>query len=215
MTTPTLAPSSPAQPRRRFKVGTTGWTADDLDDPRFAGDWERGRYEIVEGVLTLMPAAFFDGVLPVGRLQKLLVVHLHLANGPGDFTPEVDFVVGRKRVARPDLIFTTPDDQQRQAEANRRRGRSPYRFGRLLVPPTLVIEAVSPGHEEHDRDTKRRWYAEAGVPNFWILDGYARSLECLTLAGQKYRIDQAGREGDEVRPALFPGLVIPLADLWK
>ncbi len=122
MTTPTLAPSSPAHPRRRFKVGTTGWTADDVDDPRFAGDWEYGRYEIIEGVLATMPAAFFDGVLPVGRLQKLLVVHLHLTNQPGDFTPGVDVIVGRQRVARPDLIFTTPDDQRRQAEANQRRG---------------------------------------------------------------------------------------------
>ncbi len=83
------------------------------------------------------------------------------------------------------------------------------------MPPTLVVEAVSPGHEEHERDPQRRWYAEAGVPNFWILDGYAGSLECLTLADKTYRIDQAGREGDELRPSLFPGLVIPLADLWK
>lgn len=212
--------SSPAPARakcpRRFAVGTTGWSADDLDDPRIERLWERGRYEIVEGVLARMPPAYYEGALPVGRLQSIVVIHLHSTGQRGDFAPEVDFIINRKRVARADLIFVTPEDHERQVRAYRERGtpRPKIRFGRLMVPPTLVVESVSIGHEEHDRQTKRRWYAEAGVPNYWLLEPAARTLDCLVLEGADYRVDQAGREADELRPSLFPGLTIPLARLW-
>lgn len=210
--TPSLSPS--ALPRRKFQVGTTGWTADDLDDPNFAAEWERGRHEIVEGVLTLMPAAYLDGTLPLGRLRRLVERHLDSTNGAGEFAGETDLVAGRKRVARVDLLFVTPDDLHKQIVANKTRPRPKLRFGTMRVPPTLIIESISLGHEAHDRETKRHWYAAAQVPHYWILDAYRQTLECLTLEGAEYRVDQAGRENEEVRPSLFPGLVIPLAELW-
>jgi Uma2 family endonuclease len=46
------------------------------------------------------------------------------------------------------------------------------------------------------------------------LDAQQRSLECLVLEGADYRVDQSGRNADEIKPSLFPGLVIPLAQLW-
>ena len=88
------------------------------------------------------------------------------------------------------------------------------RFGRIVVPPTLVVESVSRGHELHDRETKRGWYAQAGVPHYWILDGFGRTLECLLLDGREYRVDVAGRDAEELRPSLFPRLVIRLGELW-
>lgn len=231
----TLAPSRPssrparrsrsasnARPAKPFKVGTTGWTVEDLDNPKIEKQWEQGAYEIVEGVLARMPAAFFDGVLPLTRLQRLIIFHLHNKKLSGDFGFEVDFVVDRRRVAKPDMIFLTPADLRLQAEARARGtrksgtppGRPHLRFGRFLVPPTLVVESISIGHEDHDQETKRRWYAEARVPHYWLLNAYRRSLECLVLKGKAYRIDQAGRDRDELRPSAFPGLVIPLGELW-
>lgn len=211
-----LLPPTSTPGRRKFQVGTTGWTADDLDDPQFAAQWQRGRYEIVEGVLTLMPPAYYDGALPLGRLQRVLIRHLDKQEIGGDFSPEVDFIVGRTRVARVDLLFMTPEDQRKQAEAHksRPRPRPELRFGRIVVPPTLVVEAVSEGHELHDRETKRAWYAQVGVPNYWILDGFQKTLDCLALDGPDYRVDQSGRDAEELRPSLFPGLVIRLGELW-
>src|SRR5690349_7089576 len=97
----TIVPSD-LRPRRPFKVGTTGWTADDLDDPQFASEWDRGRYEIVEGVLTLMPAAYLDGTLPLGRLRRLVERYLDNTGGAGEFAGETDLIARGKRVARVD-----------------------------------------------------------------------------------------------------------------
>jgi Uma2 family endonuclease len=145
-----------------------------------------------------------------------VIVHLEKEKIGGDFTPEVDFIVGRNRVARVDLLFMTPEDQHKQAEANRLRPHPhrKLRFGHIVVPPTLVVEAISEGHELHDRETKRAWYAEAGVRNYWILDGFRRTLDCLILEGSDYRVDRSGRDAEELRPSLFPGLVIRLGELW-
>jgi Uma2 family endonuclease len=84
----------------------------------------------------------------------------------------------------------------------------------VLVPPTLVVEAVGMGHESHDQETKRHWYAEAGARNYWIIDPFKRTMECLVLSGSEFVTDQRGQNDDELRPSLFPGLVIPLARLW-
>ena len=205
---------STIQTTREFIPGTTGWTADDLDDPEIAPLWEAGAYEIVEGVLTLMPPAYYDGALPPSRLRRIVERHLDATNTPGEFSNETDFIIARKKVARVDLMFMTPEDHRRQEEANAKRGRARLRFGRIIVPPTLIVESVSLGHEDHDRETKRSWYAEARVPNYWILNAFDRSLECLKLAGDTYEIDVSGRGADTLQPSLFPGLVVKLADLW-
>jgi hypothetical protein len=75
---------------RRFVPGTTGWTEDNLYDPRIEQRWERGRYEIVEGVLTKMPGAYLQGSLPLGRLVRQIQRHLEDENIAGEFAFEVD-----------------------------------------------------------------------------------------------------------------------------
>jgi Uma2 family endonuclease len=57
-------------------------------------------------------------------------------------------------------------------------------------------------------------YAAAAIPHYWILDPRRRRLEAYRLDGAKYRL--VGTYGPEeiFRPDLFPGLEIPLADLW-
>jgi len=196
---------------KEFEPGTTGWTADDLDDPAIEAQWEAGRYEIVEGVLTKVAAAHINSTIPLGRLVYAVKRHLDDANIPGDFGPGTDFVLLPKRVAKVDIVFVTPDDLRRQQEAIARRGRT---RGRLLVRPTLVIESIRVGHESHDRETKRTWYAEAGVPNYWLFDAFDRSVEALVLDGKKYRTDCLARGAEEFRPSMFPGLVVPLKSIW-
>jgi Uma2 family endonuclease len=214
--------ASGATTSKPFKPGTTGWGASDLDDPDVEAKWFQGRFEIVEGVLTEMPAAYFSSSNRLFKLQFRIASHLQSAGIAGEFANEVDIVIDEPRVVRADAVWMTPQDEARQATAvanapplaTSGAPRDPERT-RVLVPPTLIIESLSPGHESHDRRTKRKWYAEFGVPNYWLFDPFARSLECLVLDGNAYRVDQTGHGGETVRPALFPGLVVPLADVWS
>ena len=175
-----------------------------------------GRYEIVEGVLTRMPAAYFDSSIALKRLIRLVDAAIARTDPDGEIATEVDMIVGQMRVPVVDGIYLSPADRAAQKLAYsksplRRRG---VKYGRILVPPTLVIESVSAGHEAHDRVTKRAWYAQMKVANYWLLTAHERSLECLVLSGADYRTDASGNGDDEVRPGLFPGLLIPLGTLW-
>ena len=199
---------------RPFEVGTTGWSADDLDDPDFEAVWEQGRYEIVEGVLTKMAAARFDGNDRLRALTDIVEAHVRRGQPKVRFVFEVDLILSDLRVPRVDAILMTPADRQRQREENIRRGRKADDFRRIIVPPTLLIESISLGHERHDEVLKRQWYAEKGVPNFWLFNPYRRSLQCLVLDGPNYRLDASGQQDEVVRPSAFSGLEIPLAQVW-
>ena len=210
--------TAPRTARRRFVAGTTGWTASDLDDPRIEPLWERGHFEIVEGVLTRMPPAYYDSSIALGNLIDILLPALRVNDPRAKIPTEVDLIVGERRIPKVDALYLSPQERERQQQLNasRRRGsRARLKYGRILVPPTLVIESLSRGHEDHDRVTKRAWYAEMKVPNYWLLNYFDLSLECLVLEGGGYRVDASGSGEQEVRPSLFPSLVIPLARLWE
>ena len=204
--------------KRKFIVGTTGWTADDLDDPRIDALWERGHFEIVEGVLTRMPTAYYDPAVALSRLTRRVLQAIHVNDPQGEFTHETDLIVAGLRVPRPDAFYLSAADRAAQRSANKasgrgRRGKLPY--GRIVVPPTLVIESLSLGHEDHDRITKRAWYEQMRVPNYWMLNCFERSLEGLVLDGDHYRRDAFGKNADQLSPSMLPGLTIPLAPLWE
>lgn len=205
-------------PIRRLKPGTTGWSVDDLYEPEVQRLWSKGRYELVDGVLTMMAPQHLFGILPLSRLRRRIEQYLEDAGQPGELVNEVDFVLKKRRTARPDVVLLTPDQLRQQRELDRTgAGGGPSQvYGPIRVPPLLIVESLSVGHEDHDRETKRGWYAEAGVRNYWLLDASARSLECLALSGgASYETDVAGRDADVLRPRLFPGLELPLATLWR
>src|SRR3954449_12219215 len=90
---------------REFKVGTTGWSVDDLDDSEIEGLWCGGKYEIVEGVLTEMAAAHFDGGSALEELLFLLRLHMNATQVGGKLATEVDVILGKMRLPRPDALY--------------------------------------------------------------------------------------------------------------
>jgi Uma2 family endonuclease len=202
-----------AEPRELIP-GSTGWSVRDLDDPRIEAEWEAGHFQIIEGVLAIMPPAYWDNSVALQRLVRTLQVYLEEKGLPSDFGFEVDVVVGDLRVPKADAVYMSRADKAKQVRAKSPRTPKRLKYGRLCVPPTLVIENISKGHESEDRVVKRAYYAEAGIPNYWILDVYERSLECLALKRKAYALDQLGRGNACVTPACFAGLSIDLQKVW-
>jgi hypothetical protein len=200
---------------RPFKPGTTGWTASDLDDPDIERLWLQGRYEIVEGVLTSLPAAFYAGGESLVELIYLIKEHGKRLGTRFSFSVEVDVVVSPRRVARSDAAMLLPDARQKQLAIARKMGKVDTKRTRVYVPPTLIIESLSPGHEDHDLQTKRVWYAEFCVPHYWILNAFAKELLCLRLEAGSYVEEIKARECEIVCPSLFPGLSIELKGIWE
>src|SRR2546423_8648248 len=113
------------------------------------GLWDERRYEFMEGVLTLMPAARLGHGGPIGQLIFLLQTY-SLSNRLGwTVAPEVDVAASPDRVLRTDLIVMTEQDIERQ-KATGSWDDEGDDIGLVLVPPTLAVEALSKGHERHD-----------------------------------------------------------------
>ena len=174
-----------------------------------------GRFEIVDGVLTEMAPPIFDGSFALSHLSRTIEAYLAKTDPRAALVPEVDLILGKRRFGIVDALYLNPEDMRRQRIAHAASGRQKHlQMGRILVPPTLVIESISQGHESHDRETKRGWYEEFRIPNYWILDGLKRSLECLRLEAGRYQVDCFARGSASLRPKAFPGLVIPLKKIW-
>jgi Uma2 family endonuclease len=206
--------ATPHSRAEQFVPGTPGWSVDDLNDPAIERIWEREHYEMIEGVLATMPPAYFDGSIALDQLIEILRAHFLARSEAWKFGHEVDVVLSPRRIVKPDAIVLSPADLARQKSENARRGKKKLTYGRILVPPTLVIESVSLGHEAQDEILKRQWYAEAGVANFWLLNAYSKTLQCLVLEDGKYQLDAAGKGNAQVKPTAFAGLVIPLKQVW-
>jgi Uma2 family endonuclease len=200
---------------RPFIPGTTGWTVHDLDDPQIERLWNQGRYEIVEGVLAKMPPALFSGGNALFNLLFILRSHMRDHKLPGRFATEVDITLSESRVVVADAALLIPDDLKQQAKAIGTTNIDEGTDNRLLAPPTLIIEAVSAGHEAHDTKLKKKWYLEFGVPNYWILDPGKKTLQCFSLKNGTYLLDSKGSKDDLVKPKLFPGLSIELHRVWN
>ncbi len=62
----------------------------------------------------------------------------------------------------------------------------PRRQDRYWLGADLVAEIVSPDDPERDRIAKRHDYAEAGIPEYWIVDPQEQTITVLRLADGRY-----------------------------
>ncbi|MCL2321259.1 MAG: Uma2 family endonuclease [Oscillospiraceae bacterium] len=54
--------------------------------------------------------------------------------------------------------------------------------------PELVVEILSPGTREYDRSTKKDFYENKGVKEYWIIDPKISSVEQYVLDIDKYKL---------------------------
>ncbi len=77
-----------------------------------------------------------------------------------------------------------------------------------MAPPDLVVEVVSPGDLQRDRDyiAKRIQYQDRDIPVYWIIDPQVREIMVLTLTAAGYQ-EQIYRDNDKLQ---FQGTLLNL-----
>jgi Uma2 family endonuclease len=68
----------------------------------------------------------------------------------------------------------------------------------------LVIEVLSESNRDHDLDTKRREYAQAGIPEYWIVDPENRRITVLQLRGDHCEVHGDYAPGQVAQSLLLP-----------
>ncbi|MBD2677126.1 MULTISPECIES: Uma2 family endonuclease [Nostoc] len=89
-------------------------------------------------------------------------------------------VRGEPRNRYPDLTIIREEHIQQLAKRNTIRLE--------MLPPLLVIEVVSPGELQRDRDfiAKRSQYQDCGIPEYWIIDPETQTILILELIEKSY-----------------------------
>ena len=128
---------------------------------------DNNRYELIEGELFVSRAAGLPHQLVLHNLQMALASYLkqnpigRVVPGPGAVFSDYDAVI-------PDLVVVR-NERWDQIVAD----------DRFVQAPDLVIEILSPGKQNRERDllVKRQLYSKYGVKEYWIVDPENRSIE--------------------------------------
>ncbi len=159
------------------------------------------RYELIRGEVHLTPAPTTRHQFILRKLSTSLDTYVMQKELGEVFFAPLDVRLGLDTALQPDLIFISKARAQIIQE------------NFIAGAPDLVVEILSPSTAAHDRATKLPLYAEAGVPEVWLIDPLAKTVEVLKLQGKKYLVD-ATLAGDQILTSnLFPGWQVPLRDL--
>jgi Uma2 family endonuclease len=139
----------------------TRWTAEMVR----AIPEDGNRYEVVDGELLVTPSPTWDHQrIVVGLLEALLPYVRSVGVGEVMISPS-DVELDPHGLVQPDVFVHGLAD-----------GRPPKDWN-VGAPLLLVVEILSPGTARADRTTKRRRYQRAGIPEYWIVDLDARTIE--------------------------------------
>jgi Uma2 family endonuclease len=175
------------------------------------GEWTEEAYlaldtnrmiELVDGCLEFlpMPVPFHQRI--VQFLFKLLEAWV-LARKLGEvFVAPLPVRLWEGRMREPDILFVRPG-----------------RIHDPRKPPTgadLAMEVVSPGTENRERDLekKRKEYAEARIPEYWIVDPELQRITVLTLDGSDYRVHGEFGLGSKATSVLLSGFEVDVATVF-
>jgi len=162
------------------------------------------RYEVIEGELFVSCAPGISHQRIVHNLQMVLgsyLVHNPIGiviPGPGVIFSDLSGVI-------PDVVFVGKARQPEIAAGERVTG-----------APDLVIEVLSPGAEnaQRDRVVKLQLYGKYGVPEYWIVDPGQRAVEVYRQ--QQGSLERVGTfmDHDDITSPLFPDFRLRSLDIF-
>ena len=202
MTTPTKVPTQPAHTetpgtssfpvRRKF-------TVDEYYRMAEAGILHSDeRVELIDGEIILMA--------PIGSrhgsgVARVTTQFVNRSAGAVQVWPQNSVHLGDDLELQPDIAILNPRDDT-YAESNPRPG------------DILIIIEVSDTTLAYDRDVKSRIYAQANVPENWIMNLPEDCIESFTQPGPDgYAQHAIYRRGDTISPSTLPDVAFAVADL--
>ena len=163
-------------------------------------DRTRRLVEFTDGYVELLPVPTVAHQAILSLLNDLLSAYLKPRDG---------FVLfAGLRVRIREGKFREPD-----LAALRRRS-DPRNEARYWVGADIVAEVVSPDDPARDLVAKRSDYAEAGIPEYWIVDPRVETVTVLRLAGGTYVEYGVFARGGTATSALLDGFAVDVTALF-
>jgi Uma2 family endonuclease len=159
--------------------------------------------ELWDGELIIMPAPDTTHQDIVTILAALLYTFITPTKIGKVFVSPIAVRLGEGRIREPDVIFVKQE--------NRARIIPRYVDG----PPDWVAEVISPGSRATDSKDKLRQYAEAGIPEYWLIDPEAGTVDVYVLSDGEaaYTLHSSCSAGETIRSVALEGFEVAVDDL--
>ena len=165
-------------------------------------DRTRRLVEFTDGRVEVLPRPTERHQINLLFLYRLFYAHVHEPRGNGVVvTSGLRMRVREGKFREPDLLLL------RDRSDSRRRDR-------FWLGADLVAEIVSPDDPARDLVVKRVDYAEASVPEYWIVDPDGETVTVLTLAGDAYVEHGVFARGDVATSPLLDGVAVDVTSLF-
>ena len=167
------------------------------DDYLWLTDRSRHLVEFTDGYLELLP-------MPSRGHQRILAfLFMAFRQFLAPLGGEALFAPLRLRIR--DGKFREPDLLAVRRVQDARSG------SRFWIGADVVVEVVSPDGAERDRVQKRDDYAEAAIPEYWIVDPQTETVSVLELEAGGYVEHGAYGRGDRAASSALAGFSVDVA----
>lgn len=182
------------------------WTWELVNRYPKQGEWTETEYlaldttrliEFSDGILEFLPMPSVGHQLLLGFLYGLFSDWCRNHHRPQPLFAPIPVWVRPEKYREPDLLL--PNPVRRSSD-------------RHVDLPDIVLEIVSPDDQSQRRDfvTKRTEYAQAAIPEYWIVDPETETITVLTLpAGQsEYAVHGEFKPGQTATSKLLDGFTV-------
>jgi Uma2 family endonuclease len=166
---------------------------------------DNNRYELIGGELFVSDPSLLSHQLLLQDLQMELAGYLR-DHPIGILVPGTGLILSDYDAAIPDLAFVRNERWDEVVSGEQ--------FTRAV---DLVIEIISPGKENRERDltAKRQLYAKYGVQEYWIVDRENRCVLIYLLRGNILeKIAKLGVE-DGITTSLLPSFQLKVSSIFN
>jgi Uma2 family endonuclease len=170
------------------------------EDYLWLTDCTSRRIELTDGHVEVLPMPTDEHQSMVAHLYEVLRDFLRDRGGKVLFAP-LRIRIREGKFREPDLVLV-------------RDAGDPRRLSRFWLGADLAIEIVSPDGPERDLVDKRRDYAEARIPEYWIVDPRTETLTVLALRGAAYVEHGVFPRGARAVSASFDGLTADVSAVF-
>jgi Uma2 family endonuclease len=180
-------------------------TMSEIDLEPLQGLWTETQYltlsdqtnhliEFTDGVVEVLPMPSENHQAILEFLFLALHAFIETVGGKVRFAP-LRLQIRPDKYREPDILLV-------------RAANDPRRQNRYWLGADLVLEVVSPDDPARDTVTKRADYAEAGIPEYWIVNLLDATITVLTLAGDAYAEHGRFSRGATATSTLLEGFTV-------
>lgn len=163
------------------------------------------RYEIIDGELFVSKAPGWHHQQTSGIVFSRLFAWC-VQTGAGEASVAPGLVFGDNDDVIPDVVWVSRDRLAAIIDA----------AGHLRAAPDLVVEVLSPGsaNEERDRDFKLKLYSRRGVREYWIMSWQLRQVEVYRREAAALQLVATLYQDDLLESPILPGFSCRVAQLF-